>query len=67
VSPLALVKVAQLTDHFSILKLSPEQCRTLISDYHIYLPQSGRINISGLNSTNVEYVAKAIDSVVRAG
>ncbi|QYT05326.1 Aspartate transaminase [Trichoderma simmonsii] len=50
---------------FSFLKLSPRQCSVLIQEFHIYLPPNGRINISGLNKSNVERVARAIDYVVR--
>ncbi|KAJ4327415.1 hypothetical protein N0V84_002187 [Fusarium piperis] len=53
------------TGLFSYLSLSPAQCNTLIDRHHIYLPSSGRINISGLNKENIERVAKAIDQVVR--
>lgn len=50
---------------FSYLRLSPAQCRALVEN-HIYLPGNGRINISGLNDTNLERVARTIDQVVRA-
>ncbi|KAM6487565.1 aspartate aminotransferase [Trichoderma sp. SZMC 28011] len=50
---------------FSFLKLSPRQCSVLIQQFHIYLPPNGRINISGLNKSNIERVARAIDYVVR--
>ncbi|OQE37997.1 hypothetical protein PENCOP_c009G04038 [Penicillium coprophilum] len=33
---------------FSCLALTPGQCRTLIENYHIHLPVSGRINVAGL-------------------
>lgn len=38
----------------------------LIQKHHIYLLRSGRINMCGINSNNVEYVAKAIDDAVRS-
>ncbi|KAL7933031.1 aspartate aminotransferase [Trichoderma chlorosporum] len=50
---------------FSFLKLSPQQCSILIEQFHIYLPSNGRINISGLNQSNIENVARAFDHVVR--
>ncbi|KAI8654213.1 hypothetical protein LRP88_01757 [Fusarium phalaenopsidis] len=52
------------TGLFSYLDLTPTQCKTLVDRHHIYLPSSGRINISGLNKENIERVAKAIDQVV---
>ena len=40
----------------------------LVENYHIYLPKDGRISICGLNTKNVEYVAKAIhDAVTKYG
>lgn len=51
----------------SFLKLTPAQCRMLASRYHIYLPENGRINISGLSLQNVSSVARAIDQIVRVG
>jgi len=50
---------------FSFTGLSPEQCACLTEKYHIYLLKSGRISLAGLNENNVEYVADAIDWVVR--
>ncbi|KAK4868024.1 hypothetical protein LT330_007683 [Penicillium expansum] len=47
------------------LALTPEQCNALIDDHHVHLPVSGRINIAGLNTENVERTARAIDAVVR--
>ncbi|KAJ5490420.1 Pyridoxal phosphate-dependent transferase major region subdomain 2 [Penicillium expansum] len=41
------------------------QCNALIDDHHVHLPVSGRINIAGLNTENVERTARAIDAVVR--
>lgn len=39
----------------------------MASKYHIYLLNSGRINICGITSANVDYVAKAIyDAVTNA-
>lgn len=50
---------------FSFLKLSKPQIQVLVKQYHIYLPDTGRINIAGLNDRNIEVVAEAIDRVVR--
>uniref|UniRef100_A0A5S6QQ09 Aspartate aminotransferase n=1 Tax=Trichuris muris TaxID=70415 RepID=A0A5S6QQ09_TRIMR len=44
---------------FSFTGLNEKQVRYLIDVYHIYLLKSGRINMCGLNSSNVDYVAKA--------
>lgn len=50
---------------FSYTGLSKTQCEHLVDDFHIYLPTNGRISVAGLNTHNVEYVAKSIDAVVR--
>lgn len=49
---------------FSLCGLTAEQVRRLKEDMGIYLPISGRINIAGLNTQNLEYVAKSIISVI---
>ncbi|PIA14091.1 aspartate aminotransferase [Coemansia reversa NRRL 1564] len=51
---------------FSFTGLSLDQVETLRNKYHMYLTDDGRISVAALNSNNVEYVAKAIDAVVRA-
>ncbi|KAI5292840.1 hypothetical protein KEM52_006028 [Ascosphaera acerosa] len=50
---------------FSYTGLSVEQVRKLREEYHIYMLDSSRASISGLTTKNVQYVAKAIDAVVR--
>lgn len=49
---------------FSYTGLNPQQVQHLVQHYHIYLPKDGRISICGLNTNNVEYVAKAINETV---
>lgn len=48
---------------FSLLGLSPEEVGTLREDRGIYLVTSGRINVAGLSSGNLERVAEAIVAV----
>ena len=50
---------------FSFTGLSEAQVLKLREDAHIYMTKNGRISMAGLNTKNVEYVAKAIDKVVR--
>lgn len=50
---------------FSYTSLLPEQIKLLESGHHVYLPENGRINISGLNENNIERVARAFDAVIR--
>lgn len=36
----------------------------LISEYHIYLMKGGRINMCGLTTGNIDYVAESIHATV---
>lgn len=49
---------------FSFTGLNPEQMQALREDYSVYGVKNGRICVSGLNTRNVEYVAKAIAAVL---
>lgn len=51
----------------SFLPLSQQQCVALRDQWHVHLPETGRINVAGLNSKNIDYVAKAIKNVVKGG
>ncbi|OTA63209.1 PLP-dependent transferase [Hypoxylon sp. EC38] len=50
---------------FSFTGLTEEQVMKIRSEFHIYMTKNGRISMAGLNTRNVEYVAKAIDKIVR--
>lgn len=50
---------------FSFTGLSEKQVQLLKEREHVYMTKNGRISMAGLNSNNVEYVAKAIDAAVR--
>ncbi|KAK1831926.1 putative aspartate aminotransferase [Podospora conica] len=50
---------------FSFTGLTEAQVARIRSEFHIYMTKNGRISMAGLNTRNVEYVAKAIDAVVR--
>ncbi|SCU78546.1 LAME_0A04852g1_1 [Lachancea meyersii CBS 8951] len=52
------------TGMFSYTGLSAEMVQRLEKEHAVYLVSSGRASIAGLNSGNVEYVAKAINEVV---
>jgi len=45
--------------------LTATQCNVLQKRFHIYLVNTGRINISGLNGQNLMYFARSLDEVVR--
>lgn len=51
---------------FSFSGLSSEQVLKLRKEKGIYMPTSGRINIAGLNKSNLEYTVEAIASVMQA-
>ncbi|KAJ1915923.1 Aspartate aminotransferase, cytoplasmic [Mycoemilia scoparia] len=50
---------------FSFTGLNATQAEYLKNKYHIYLTDNGRISLAGLNTSNLDYVARAIDDVVR--
>lgn len=48
-----------------ILTITEMQVENMVENHHIYMPSNGRINISGINLSNVKLVAEAIhDSVL---
>jgi len=49
---------------FSYTGLTPRQVDYVRVQYHIYMLQSGRVNMCGLTTKNLEYVAKAITDAV---
>ncbi|XP_059485108.1 aspartate aminotransferase, cytoplasmic [Neocloeon triangulifer] len=49
---------------FSYTGLQQKHVDMLVNDYHIYLLKSGRINMCGLTSHNIDYVANAIFETV---
>lgn len=49
---------------FSFSGLNPEQTLRLRQEKAIYMPQNGRINVAGLNTQNMQYVADSIISVI---
>lgn len=58
--------IARECGMFSFLGLNKEQVRTLIDNYSIYMVDSSRINVAGLSSHNLDYVAAAITEVLNA-
>lgn len=50
---------------FSYTGLNQRQVEHLLNNYHIYLLKSGRINICGLTTKNIDYVANAINDTIR--
>lgn len=50
---------------FSFLGISKEQVRTLVNQYSIYLVDSSRINVAGINSHNIDYLVQSLRAVLR--
>jgi aspartate aminotransferase len=48
---------------FSFLPLSKEEVEVLKKKHSIYLPSSGRVNIAGLNSSNLEVFISALKTI----
>lgn len=52
---------------FSFLGLSKEQVQALRDDYSIYMVGSSRINVAGVNASNIDYLADAVARVLEGG
>jgi aspartate aminotransferase, mitochondrial len=50
---------------FCFSGLTEEQVEQLRTIHHIYLTKDGRISMAGINTGNVEYIAKAIVDVTK--
>ncbi|KAJ5368412.1 aspartate transaminase [Penicillium cataractarum] len=50
---------------FSFTGLSPAHVHELREKWHVYMAETGRISVAGLNDHNVAYFARAVDNVVR--
>jgi aspartate aminotransferase len=49
---------------FSFLGLSPEQALRLRREYSVYMLDSSRINVAGVNARNIDYLADAVVAVL---
>jgi aspartate/tyrosine/aromatic aminotransferase len=49
---------------FSFCGLTTEQVRRLKEEWAIYMPTNGRLNVAGLTTNNMEYVAESIAAVI---
>uniref|UniRef100_A0A3P9QAZ3 Aspartate aminotransferase n=1 Tax=Poecilia reticulata TaxID=8081 RepID=A0A3P9QAZ3_POERE len=56
--------ITQQIGMFSFTGLNPKQVEYLIKEKHVYLMASGRINMCGLTSKNIDYVSQAIHEAV---
>ena len=55
--------IARERGMFSFLGLTPEQVARLRSEFGIYMVNSSRINVAGINPDNCDYVCAAVASV----
>ena len=49
---------------FSFLGLSAEQAQRLRQDYGVYMLDSSRINVAGVNTQNIDYLAESVSKVL---
>jgi len=56
--------IAQERGMFSFLGISKEQVVRLREEFHVYMVESSRINVAGINRSNVDYVADSIVTVL---
>jgi aspartate aminotransferase len=49
---------------FSFLGLSTEQAIRLREEYSVYMLDSSRINVAGVNARNIDYLAQSVASVL---
>jgi len=50
---------------FSFTGLSPDMCKFLLEEKHIYLLKNGRISMAGVSDSNLDYIAQSIDEAVK--
>ncbi len=48
---------------FSFLGLTPDQTRRLREEHSVYMLDSSRINVAGVNESNIDYLAEAVARV----
>jgi aspartate aminotransferase len=51
---------------FSFLGVNVDQVQTLVNHYSIYLVNSSRINVAGINDSNIKYLANSLATVLKA-
>lgn len=56
--------IARQRGLFSMLDLTPAAVARLREDHHIYMAGNGRVNIGGLRHDNIDYVARAVATVL---
>lgn len=64
-TPGSWVHITDQIGMFSYLGLTPEQCKRMCNEFHIYLLPTSRASMSGVRPSNVKRIADAIDKCVR--
>lgn len=64
-TPMDFSFIAEERGMFSFLGITKEQVIRLREEFHIYMVESSRINIAGINHGNVDRVADSIAAVLR--
>ena len=63
-TPVDFSFVGQERGMFSFLGISRDQVVRLREEFHVYMVESSRINIAGINASNVDYVADSIAAIL---
>jgi aspartate aminotransferase len=64
-TPIDFSFIAKERGMFSFLGITKEQVIRLREQFHIYMVESSRVNIAGINHRNVDTVADAIAAVLK--
>lgn len=56
--------IAREKGMFSFLGLTGDQTKALREDYSVYMLDSSRINVAGVNASNIDYLAQSIAKVL---
>jgi aspartate aminotransferase len=64
-TPMDFSFIAKQRGLFSFLGISREQVIRLREEFHVYMIESSRINIAGINHANVGYVADSIAAILK--
>lgn len=57
--------VTALNGLFWYSGLTPNQCEKLVEEHHVYGTTNSRVNVAGLNKSNIDAYCRAVDAVVR--
>jgi aspartate/tyrosine/aromatic aminotransferase len=63
-TPMDFSFIARERGMFSFLGITREQVVRLREEFHVYMVESSRVNIAGVNLRNVDSVADAIAAVL---